>query len=151
MMRASIVSIAVRKSNNINELLSRKTLTSQCFCYVRPTLFVPSSFNTLNQRSNNAVVSYSTSRMVQKDLPYHLVVGLPALSPTMEAGSLAEWYVTVGDTFSAGDGIAKIETDKAAMDFEAQDDGYVAKILMEAGLGNDSKLTFYVSTPSIIN
>jgi pyruvate carboxylase len=70
------------------------------------------------------------------ELPYHLVVGLPALSPTMASGTLAEWYLKEGDSFSAGDGLAKIETDKAAMDFEAQDDGFVAKILIPAG-GND--------------
>lgn len=74
------------------------------------------------------------------ELPYHLVVGLPALSPTMEAGSLAEWYVDEGDSFAAGDAIAKIETDKASIDFEAQDDGYVAKLLMEAGTGKDVPL-----------
>jgi len=53
------------------------------------------------------------------DLPYHLVVGLPALSPTMESGVLAEWYLKEGESFSAGDALAKIETDKASMDFEA--------------------------------
>lgn len=63
------------------------------------------------------------------DLPYHIVVGMPALSPTMESGTLAEWYVGVGDAISAGDGIAKIETDKASMDFEAQDDAFIAKLL----------------------
>ena len=76
------------------------------------------------------------------ELPYHLVVGLPALSPTMETGTLAEWYVKEGDSFSAGDGLVKIETDKASIDFEAQDDGYVAKILVEAGTGSDSKLLY---------
>ena len=69
------------------------------------------------------------------DLPYHIVVGLPALSPTMERGSLAEWYVNEGDSITAGDSIAQIETDKASMDFEAQDDVYVAKILLQAGEG----------------
>ena len=77
-------------------------------------------------------------------MPYHLVVGLPALSPTMESGALAEWYVKEGDFFRAGDGLAKIETDKAAMDFEAQDDGYVAKILVAAGQGQDGKSVFCV-------
>lgn len=59
---------------------------------------------------------------------------------------LAEWYVSEGSKFSAGDVIAKIETDKATMDFEAQDDGYVAKFLMEAGSGTDIK----VGTPILI-
>jgi pyruvate dehydrogenase E2 component (dihydrolipoamide acetyltransferase) len=67
-------------------------------------------------------------------------------SPTMSAGALAEWYVAEGDKFVAGDGIAKIETDKASIDFEAQDDGYVAKLLMEAGSGTDVA----VGTPIMI-
>jgi len=71
------------------------------------------------------------------DLPYHIVMGMPALSPTMESGALAEWYFQEGDSFVAGDSLAKIETDKATMDFEAQDDGYVAKLLEEAGTGKD--------------
>lgn len=77
------------------------------------------------------------SKRALSSLPYHLVVGLPALSPTMSSGSLAEWYVAEGDSFSAGDALAKIETDKASIDFESQDDGFVAKILQEAGTGKD--------------
>jgi biotin carboxyl carrier protein len=84
----------------------------------------------------------STPARLDKELPYHLVVGLPALSPTMDAGTLAEWYLNEGDSFAAGDAIAKIETDKAAMDFEAQDDGFVAKILVPAGGGNDRTFSF---------
>lgn len=68
-------------------------------------------------------------------LPYHLVVGMPALSPTMEAGTIASWKVKEGEQFVAGDSLAEIETDKATIDFEAQDDGVVAKILVEAGSG----------------
>jgi pyruvate dehydrogenase E2 component (dihydrolipoamide acetyltransferase) len=68
-------------------------------------------------------------------LPYHLVVGMPALSPTMEAGTISAWNVKEGDTFIAGDSLADIETDKASIAFEAQDDGVVAKILVEAGSG----------------
>jgi pyruvate dehydrogenase E2 component (dihydrolipoamide acetyltransferase) len=84
--------------------------------------------------------------MVSSDLPYHIVVGMPALSPTMETGILAEWYLSEGAEFSAGEAIAKIETDKASIDFEAQDDGYVAKILMEAGSGED----IAVGTPIMV-
>eukprot|EP00586_Coscinodiscus_wailesii_P002512 CAMPEP_0172484928 /NCGR_PEP_ID=MMETSP1066-20121228/12606_1 /TAXON_ID=671091 /ORGANISM="Coscinodiscus wailesii, Strain CCMP2513" /LENGTH=196 /DNA_ID=CAMNT_0013249769 /DNA_START=244 /DNA_END=834 /DNA_ORIENTATION=+ len=58
---------------------------------------------------------------------------MPALSPTMESGTIASWNVSEGDVFAAGDSLAEIETDKATMAFEAQDDGYVAKILVEAG------------------
>ena len=70
-----------------------------------------------------------------KDLPYHILVGMPALSPTMDAGTISKWNVAEGDSFSAGDSIAVIETDKASMDFEAQDDGVVAKLLVDAGAG----------------
>ncbi|KAL3794882.1 hypothetical protein ACHAWO_007656 [Cyclotella atomus] len=73
-----------------------------------------------------------------KDLPYHLVVGMPALSPTMDAGTISKWNVSEGDSFAAGDSIAVIETDKASMDFEAQDDGVVAKLLVQPGSGEIS-------------
>lgn len=65
---------------------------------------------------------------------------MPALSPTMEAGTLSEWKVKEGESFSAGDSVAEIETDKATIDFEAQDDGVVAKILKEAGTGEEIKV-----------
>jgi pyruvate dehydrogenase E1 component beta subunit len=58
---------------------------------------------------------------------------MPALSPTMEEGTLAKWLVKEGDTVSSGDIIAEIETDKATMEFEAVDEGIVGKILVEEG------------------
>ncbi|ENZ83850.1 pyruvate dehydrogenase complex dihydrolipoamide acetyltransferase [Caulobacter vibrioides] len=61
---------------------------------------------------------------------------MPALSPTMEEGTLAKWHVKVGDTVKAGDVIAEIETDKATMEVEAVDEGVVEAILVEAGTEN---------------
>ena len=58
---------------------------------------------------------------------------MPALSPTMEEGTLAKWLVKEGDTVSSGDLLAEIETDKATMEFEAVDEGTVGKILVEEG------------------
>jgi pyruvate dehydrogenase E1 component beta subunit len=58
---------------------------------------------------------------------------MPALSPTMEQGNLARWLKAEGDTISAGDIPAEIETDKATMEFEAVDDGVLAKIMVAAG------------------
>jgi pyruvate dehydrogenase E1 component beta subunit len=58
---------------------------------------------------------------------------MPALSPTMEEGTLAKWLVKEGDSVSSGDVIAEIETDKATMEFEAVDEGTVAKILVAEG------------------
>ena len=58
---------------------------------------------------------------------------MPALSPTMEEGTLAKWLVKEGDTVSSGDILAEIETDKATMEFEAVDDGVVGRILIAEG------------------
>ena len=60
-------------------------------------------------------------------------IKMPALSPTMEEGTLAKWLVKEGDTVSAGDLMAEIETDKATMEFEAVDEGVIAKILVPEG------------------
>ena len=58
---------------------------------------------------------------------------MPALSPTMEEGTLAKWLVKEGDTVSSGDILAEIETDKATMEFEAVDEGVIGKILIPEG------------------
>lgn len=77
-------------------------------------------------------------------LPAHDVVGLPALSPTMEAGTLSKWLVKEGDSVSPGDAMAEIETDKASMAFEATDDMVIAKLLI--GEGTEVK----VGTPIMV-
>ncbi len=61
---------------------------------------------------------------------------MPALSPTMEEGTLAKWLVKAGDTVEPGDIIAEIETDKATMEFESIDEGTIAEILIEEGAEN---------------
>ena len=58
---------------------------------------------------------------------------MPALSPTMEEGTLAKWLVKEGDEVTSGDILAEIETDKATMEFEAVDEGTIAKILVAEG------------------
>jgi len=58
---------------------------------------------------------------------------MPALSPTMEEGTLAKWLVKEGDTVASGDILAEIETDKATMEFEAVDEGTIARILVAEG------------------
>ncbi len=58
---------------------------------------------------------------------------MPALSPTMEEGTLAKWLVKEGDSVSSGDLLAEIETDKATMEFEAVDEGVISKILVAEG------------------
>lgn len=60
---------------------------------------------------------------------------MPALSPTMTEGNIAAWKIKEGDSFSAGDVLLEIETDKAQMDVEAQDDGILAKITVCPRMG----------------
>ena len=61
---------------------------------------------------------------------------MPALSPTMEEGTLAKWLVKEGDTVKSGDILAEIETDKATMEFEAVDEGVIGKIMVAEGTEN---------------
>jgi len=72
-------------------------------------------------------------RAYSTDLPEHIVVEMPALSPTMEEGTLVNWNVAVGEEVGAGDSLADIETDKAVMSFDSSEDGYVAKLLVTDG------------------
>ncbi|KPM40306.1 Dihydrolipoyllysine-residue acetyltransferase [Neonectria ditissima] len=65
--------------------------------------------------------------------PSHQVVKMPALSPTMTAGNIGSWQKKPGDTIAPGDVLVEIETDKAQMDFEFQEDGVLAKLLKESG------------------
>ncbi|MGB2311182.1 MAG: biotin/lipoyl-containing protein, partial [Candidatus Puniceispirillaceae bacterium] len=63
-------------------------------------------------------------------------IKMPALSPTMETGTLAKWLVAEGDQVRSGDVIAEIETDKTTMEVETIDDGVVGKLLVPAGAEN---------------
>ena len=60
-------------------------------------------------------------------------VALPALSPTMELGTIVSWEKKEGDQVSEGDLLCEIETDKATMGFETPEEGYLAKIVIQAG------------------
>ncbi|KYQ53821.1 Dihydrolipoyllysine-residue acetyltransferase [Trachymyrmex zeteki] len=70
------------------------------------------------------------------DYPNHIKVPLPALSPTMETGTIISWQKKEGDKLNEGDLLAEIETDKATMGFETPEEGYLAKILVPAGTKN---------------
>ena len=65
--------------------------------------------------------------------PPHTFVSMPALSPTMTAGNIGTWQKNAGDAVSPGDVLVEIETDKAQMDFEFQEEGVLAKILKDSG------------------
>ncbi|TVY82462.1 Pyruvate dehydrogenase complex component E2 [Lachnellula suecica] len=79
-------------------------------------------------------LSYQFARCyAAKSFPPHTVVTMPALSPTMTAGNIGVWQKKPGDAISPGDVLVEIETDKAQMDFEFQEEGVLAKILKDSG------------------
>lgn len=61
-------------------------------------------------------------------LPEHKLIHMPALSPTMEVGTIQEWKKKEGDPVEGGEVIAEIETDKATRSYEYNDDGYIARV-----------------------
>lgn len=100
--------------------------------------FSPSSFRGGNSSypiASNFILSFQGIKQCRwfAIYPPHEVIGMPSLSPTMEAGTIASWNMDEGSSFSAGDVLCEIETDKATVSFEAQDDGVIAKILAQAG------------------
>lgn len=75
-------------------------------------------------------------RMLTRDslaFPPHTIISMPALSPTMTAGNIGSWQKKAGDALAPGDVLVEIETDKAQMDFEFQDEGVLAKVLKDSG------------------
>lgn len=66
-------------------------------------------------------------------MPAFTKINMPALSPTMTSGNIGSWHKKAGDSIQPGDVLVEIETDKAQMDFECQEEGYLAKILLEPG------------------
>ena len=73
------------------------------------------------------------ANLVSIAFPPHTVVSMPALSPTMTSGNIGTWQKKAGDSIAPGDVLVEIETDKAQMDFEFQEEGVLAKILKESG------------------
>lgn len=85
--------------------------------------------------THKALRSGFTAHVVRyyASFPSHQVIKMPALSPTMQAGNIGAWQKKPGDTIAPGEVLVEIETDKAQMDFEFQEEGVIAKILKEAG------------------
>lgn len=93
----------------------------------------PSAPQLLNSKSRYNGAELLFFRSYCSNLPAHTTVMLPALSPTMELGTIVSWEKKEGDKLSEGDLLAEIETDKATMGFETPEEGYLAKILIAAG------------------
>lgn len=84
-------------------------------------------------RTTHAAIEPLIADYMALAFPSHTVVTMPALSPTMTAGNIGTWQKKPGDAIAPGDVLVEIETDKAQMDFEFQEDGVLAKILKESG------------------
>ncbi|KAL3685100.1 hypothetical protein R1sor_003122 [Riccia sorocarpa] len=78
-------------------------------------------------------VPLRTNRFYSSELPPHQEIGMPSLSPTMTQGNIAKWRKKEGDQVAAGEVLCEIETDKATLEMESMEDGYLAKILVGDG------------------
>eukprot|EP00471_Norrisiella_sphaerica_P000433 CAMPEP_0184488170 /NCGR_PEP_ID=MMETSP0113_2-20130426/10568_1 /TAXON_ID=91329 /ORGANISM="Norrisiella sphaerica, Strain BC52" /LENGTH=186 /DNA_ID=CAMNT_0026870661 /DNA_START=49 /DNA_END=606 /DNA_ORIENTATION=- len=76
---------------------------------------------------------FATSYRLMSSLPEYTELAMPALSPTMEVGTLSKWQKSEGEEIAAGDVLADVETDKAVVAFESVEEGYLAKILVAEG------------------
>ncbi|KAL0995017.1 hypothetical protein UPYG_G00130660 [Umbra pygmaea] len=123
--------------------LSSSTATGPChlrryYGSVRSRLVCSGGFNTVVSASRTTLLQVplpGSSRPTHRysSLPAHQKVELPALSPTMQTGTIARWEKKEGDKINEGDLIAEVETDKATVGFELLEDCYLAKILVAEG------------------
>lgn len=83
----------------------------------------------------NKEMGFGMGIRFMSSLPAHIKLSMPALSPTMSEGTLAKWRKQEGDAVNPGDVLAEVETDKATVDFESVEEGFLAKILVKEGAG----------------
>ncbi|KAG9455011.1 hypothetical protein H6P81_007915 [Aristolochia fimbriata] len=97
------------------------------------TLLRPYSISLVGSRSVVLESSSGARCFSSAELPSHLVIAMPALSPTMTQGNIAKWKKKEGEKIEVGDVICEIETDKATLEFESLEEGFLAKILVPEG------------------
>jgi len=136
---SSAVRRGVTRLNTTSQVVARRrltcqqtTVTSRVVSHRNQTTLASAACNNQKILLRQPAISKSQVRHMA-DLPSHIRVALPALSPTMEMGTIVNWEKKVGDQVSEGDLLCEIETDKATMGFETPEEGYLAKVLLEAG------------------
>lgn len=127
---AAMPTVSRRGESNTNRIRFMAT-SNHIHTFLREATAPGASAASSSLSSLVSVRHLSSSRT--EEYPPHTLFPMPALSPTMVTGSIASWSRAEGDAFGAGDALCTIETDKAAVDFEAQDDGILAKILVPPG------------------
>lgn len=128
------------KSIGVISLLTRRGIVrDQAISILSPVRVFRTGSSFVNNLENDNLKQvfkrsfYSVGILLSGSYPEHTLFPMPALSPTMEVGSISKWNVSEGSPFSAGDSLCEVQTDKATVDFEAQDDGVLAKILKSDG------------------
>ncbi|XP_066268800.1 dihydrolipoyllysine-residue acetyltransferase component of pyruvate dehydrogenase complex, mitochondrial-like [Branchiostoma lanceolatum] len=114
---------------------SSRTVGVRCGCSAAHIAARSRVTLTSSKPQDGRMVFLMSRRLYSSDgLPTHHKVVLPALSPTMEMGTIVSWEKQVGDQLNEGDLLAEIETDKATMGFETPEEGYLARIFIEGGV-----------------
>ena len=136
---SSSLSISLCNRGSKRLIQSTTRFTDACFSSPSNGMVQNETFRSCHRSTTQRVQYrlYSGTTILAKEYPEHTIFPMPALSPTMESGTIASWAIGEGDEFAAGDVLCSIETDKASVDFEAQDDGILAKILREGKNAED--------------
>uniref|UniRef100_A0A0E0LJM8 Acetyltransferase component of pyruvate dehydrogenase complex n=1 Tax=Oryza punctata TaxID=4537 RepID=A0A0E0LJM8_ORYPU len=98
-------------------------------CRRSPNNFIPNTITGLNGSLSCGQVASARSFSSSADLPPHQEIGMPSLSPTMTEGNIARWLKKEGDKVSPGEVLCEVETDKATVEMECMEEGYLAKIM----------------------
>ncbi|KPJ18712.1 Dihydrolipoyllysine-residue acetyltransferase component of pyruvate dehydrogenase complex, mitochondrial [Papilio machaon] len=125
----------VVRNQVLSESLKKAVRVNLTRCMTTELIRRKSSNKFINSESKSGLLALQWRPQIRyySDLPSHNKVNLPALSPTMESGSIVRWEKKEGDKLGEGDLLCEIETDKATMGFETPEEGYLAKILIPEG------------------
>ncbi|XP_046374636.2 dihydrolipoyllysine-residue acetyltransferase component of pyruvate dehydrogenase complex, mitochondrial-like [Haliotis rufescens] len=130
MFRSTVVVRGILRQSSVGRL---RTLPSRCICTKLAHQHFARSTTLKSVGHRSTFRSWQSRRLYSSDLPDCYKIVLPALSPTMETGTIINWQKKEGDKVSDGDLLAEIETDKATMGFESVEEGFLAKIIISAG------------------
>ncbi|KAI1719099.1 2-oxoacid dehydrogenases acyltransferase (catalytic domain) domain-containing protein [Ditylenchus destructor] len=123
-INCSTTSLATRRLSSLQPRISTALRNSQCGKEILPR-------QAIRVYQGRRTIGTTPARFA--DLPEHKLIKLPALSPTMEMGTIVSWQKKEGDQLSEGDLLCEIETDKATMGFETPEEGYLARIFEGEG------------------
>ncbi|CAH1772921.1 unnamed protein product [Owenia fusiformis] len=129
----AFVRVAARQQTiqRLGKQVTKRMICSQCAS--RSISLLKRNHTLHHLQKSLPVACIQPHRYYSSDLPDHVPVALPALSPTMEVGTIVRWEKKEGEALAEGDLLCEIETDKATMGFETPEEGFLAKILVPGG------------------